>query len=341
MKTGIRIATFVAVMVGGWVWAGPTGAVQTREQVRLDLDLIDGSRVIGVPVLTSVPVQTSYAKMDIPLRQIVSMEFTADYEKVSLALRNGDSLLGVVHLEAVSLDTLFGKVEIAIVSIKQARVLLSGGPLSAAVLRGRLLHYTFDNDTGERVADASGNGRDGVMRGARWTKDGKIGGACEVGRQVGYVETPDQDVWSFSGDFSICLWVKLNSLPLGEQMIVGHDDGGGERNKWAFEFHNGNITFHINNPRSQSYRIAAVPWQPEVGRWYHLAVRRRGTTYTIYVDGAAVSKDDNTLPIPAANAPLTIGQAEGLFVEGTLDDLMIFNRALSSEEIQSVYDAGK
>ncbi|MFY9120532.1 MAG: hypothetical protein WAO57_09450, partial [Syntrophomonadaceae bacterium] len=107
MKTGIRIATFVAVMVGGWVWAGPTGAVQTREQVRLDLDLIDGSRVIGVPVLTSVPVQTSYAKMDIPLRQIVSMEFTADYEKVSLVLRNGDSLLGVVHLEAVSLDTLF------------------------------------------------------------------------------------------------------------------------------------------------------------------------------------------------------------------------------------------
>lgn len=81
-------------------WADRRGA--NAGTGRLGLDLIDGSRVIGVPVLTSVPVQTSYAKMDIPLRQIVSMEFTADYEKVSLALRNGDSLLGLSILRPLA-----------------------------------------------------------------------------------------------------------------------------------------------------------------------------------------------------------------------------------------------
>lgn len=342
MKIGTRIVTVAAIMTSGWVWAGPVDTNQTTEQIRLDLDLTDGSRVIGVPTVTVIPIQTPYAKMDIPLRQIMTMEIGQDHEQASIALRNGDSLKGVINLGPVALDTLFGNVKIGIEIVKRARVLLSGGTLSDAVRRGLLLHYPFDTDTKDKVADVSGNGRDGIVKGARWTPEGKIGGAYKVGKGDGHIETPDQDVWSFSGkDFSVCLWLKLRSLPTGEQVMVGHDDGGGERNKWIFEFLNGNLDFHINNPRGQSYRIAAVPWQPETGRWYHLSVSRKETTYTIYVDGVAVSKEDNALPLPAASAPLTIGQAEGLYMEGTIDELMIFDRALSAEEIQSVCDAGR
>lgn len=342
MKIKTRIVTFVAMMINGWGWAGPAGTNQTPERLQLDLDLVDGSRIIGVPTVTSVPIQTPYARMDIPLRQIVTIEIGEDHEQASIALRNGDSLRGVVNLGPVGLDTQFGNVNLGMEIVKRARVRLSNGTLSDAVRRGLLLHYPFDTDTGDKVADVSGNGRDGMVKGARWTREGRIAGAYKVGRGDGHIETPDQDVWSFPGkDFSVCLWLKLSSLPTGEQVLVGHDDGGGERNKWIFEFLNGNLDFHINNPRSQSYRIAAVPWRPETSRWYHLSVSRDKTTYILYVDGVAVSKEDNRLPLPAASAPLTIGQAEGLYVEGTIDELMIFDRALSAEEIQSVCDAGR
>jgi hypothetical protein len=113
----------------------------------------------------------------------------------------------------------------------------------------------------------------------------------------------------------------------------------GERSKWAFQMQNGNLDFHINNPRRENYRIAASPWSPQTDRYYHLSVTRNGDTYSIYVDGTRFSTDSNPLPIPAAKAPLTIGQAEGLYVEGMVDEVMIFNRALSQDEVKQIYDA--
>ena len=61
----------------------------------MSLDLADGSYVIGMPSIKSVPVQTPYAKIDIPLREILSMEIGDDHETASFELRNGDRLKGV------------------------------------------------------------------------------------------------------------------------------------------------------------------------------------------------------------------------------------------------------
>ena len=48
----------------------------------------------------------------------------------------------------------------------------------------------------------------------------------------------------------------------------------------------------------------------------------------------------NNLAIPAANAPLTIGQAEGFFMQGLMDEISIYDRALTAGEIASIYEAG-
>lgn len=60
MKIG---AILLAVMlIGGWAWAGDGG---TNQALRLELDLLDGSHIIGAPAIASVPVQTPYAKIAI------------------------------------------------------------------------------------------------------------------------------------------------------------------------------------------------------------------------------------------------------------------------------------
>ncbi len=99
---------------------------QTNATLRLAIDLVDGSRLIGTPVIATVPVQTSYAKMDVPLAQIKALKIGADHETVTLNLRNGDKLTGVLSLAPIKLETLFGPASIGIEHIQQLRVTLGG-----------------------------------------------------------------------------------------------------------------------------------------------------------------------------------------------------------------------
>ncbi len=97
-------------------------AMQGVTTLRLSVDLVDGSHIIGTPGITNVPVQTSYAKMDVPLTQIQSLKIDADHETVTLNLRNGDKLTGVISLKPIELKTLFGTVSVGIEHIKELRV---------------------------------------------------------------------------------------------------------------------------------------------------------------------------------------------------------------------------
>jgi len=88
--------------------------------VKLSLHLFDGSRIVGTPGLTAFPLQTSYAKMTIPVGKVRRIEATAEGEvvdlkkgeTVSVRLRNDDRLQAVLLLDAVELTTLFGKATI-------------------------------------------------------------------------------------------------------------------------------------------------------------------------------------------------------------------------------------
>ncbi len=99
--------------------------------LRLELDLFDGSHLIGTPSLASVPVQTPYAKIDIPLPQVVTVKFDDNHEYAAIDLRNGDKLKGVVHLDPVALESVFGKLSVAVEHIRKITVTASGGPMPA------------------------------------------------------------------------------------------------------------------------------------------------------------------------------------------------------------------
>ncbi len=80
--------------------------------LRLAIDLADGSRVIGVPQIKSVPLQTFYAEMDVPLKAIASIHIQDDRETASIDLRNGDRIKGVLDLKPLELQTIFGDVAV-------------------------------------------------------------------------------------------------------------------------------------------------------------------------------------------------------------------------------------
>ena len=88
-----------------------------------------------------------------------------------------------------------------------------------------------------------------------------------------------------------------------------------------------------------------VPGAPIIanGRWHHVALVRDGTTNTIYVDGANPGTAISPHPVQLSNtAPMRAGMSACTGVDGTnpyegdLDELMIFNKALSQQKINAL-----
>ena len=91
------------------------------------------------------------------------------------------------------------------------------------------------------------------------------------------------------------------------------DEGPGGQNKWFFALGQGSLILRCTTRRSPpDFYLVRAPFSPVLGQWYHLAVTKTGTMFTIYVNGVAVGSEISPSPIANANAPLTIGEAESL-----------------------------
>jgi len=62
---------------------------QTNTSLRLAVELVDGSRLLGRPAVTSAPVRTAYARMDISLALVAAITMAGDHEKATVDLQNG------------------------------------------------------------------------------------------------------------------------------------------------------------------------------------------------------------------------------------------------------------
>lgn len=211
---------------------------------------------------------------------------------------------------------------------------------------GAISWWPLDETSGTIAADRVGN-NPGAYANGPVPAAGKVRGALRFDGS-NYVAVADSDQWAFgTNDFTIDLWANWDvpgSGSIGEpgDIFIGSDEGPGLRNKWFFALGGGVLDFtvyNVANPPSNFFLVRA-PFSPVVGQWYHLAVTKRGTLFTIFVNGVAVGSEISTSPIANANAPLTIGQAENIgFMNGRLDEVSISNRALTQEELKAIFDA--
>ena len=215
---------------------------------------------------------------------------------------------------------------------------------------GAVAWWPFDESVGPTAADIIG-GRNGTDYGfvePPVPAPGEVGNALEFFGFTGYsyVAVPNDPVWTLgSNDFSIELWANLattggNLIQPGD-IFIGHDEGPDNQNKWFFALGGGYLFFHINSPTLGPQRFPLIPFAPTANTWYHLTVTRSGSLYSIYIDGSLAGTATNSETIPAAQAILTIGQAEDLgFVDGRLDEVTIYDRALTAQEVHSIWAAG-
>jgi uncharacterized repeat protein (TIGR01451 family) len=195
------------------------------------------------------------------------------------------------------------------------------------------------------------DGNHGTLVNGTTVVTGKVGNAFSFDGIDDFVQVPDSDLWTFgSNDFSIDLWANFSTVDTGSRdqlrnVFVGHDGAQPPFftvNKWIFHYAENGLFFHIfDMTEAIPIFLGPFPFTPVVGQFHHFAVTRSGSTYTFYADGGAIGSTIDSRAIPNAVAPLTIGQSEGVgFFHGLIDEVQIYNRALSQAEIQSIFLAG-
>jgi WD40 repeat protein/serine/threonine protein kinase len=209
---------------------------------------------------------------------------------------------------------------------------------------GVVAWWPGDGNAKDSVGDNHGELKGGVT-----FSPGIAGKAFRLDGATRFVEVPRSDRWGFGRrDFSIELWVQFRGVGVPSSDInpsavfVGCDEGINDRNKWFFAYRAEELWFFVANPRTQRDHlvVARAPFSPDLDQWYHLAVTRNRGTFTIYVNGAPAASRTTDVIIPNPDAPLTIGQAEGtFFLNGLIDEIAIYDRALSPDEVKARWSA--
>jgi T5SS/PEP-CTERM-associated repeat protein len=197
---------------------------------------------------------------------------------------------------------------------------------------GLIAHWDAENG----AMDATGNGHDGIFRGnAATTTAGPFGKAFTLDGDGDYIEIGDELDMGAS-DFTLAAWVNGARDPgmneWGRILDKGYASGY-ELGRTGFA-HTVGFTFLNSDPSFTSTSEVIDE------TWHHIAIVKSGTTATVYADGVA----EGTVTVSAQaqdNAlPLLIGYNPGEGLRGAwmgmLDELKIFDRALSPNEIAAL-----
>lgn len=197
------------------------------------------------------------------------------------------------------------------------------------------------------VLDASGNNRTGTSTNLATTSvvRGKIGQALRFNGSNSRVSFPTT-VFDGTGNspvnaITISAWIKtVNTAAV--QAIASKYTGGGAR-PFQFRIQSGNLRFGLYNGTTETVlTTASLPISSN--NWYHVLAVWDGSLMSIYVDGAFVQSTAFTGPISyTGSTNLGIGYtgSDNFPFDGLIDEVRIYNRALSLSEILRLYNTEK
>ncbi len=343
----------VVVLAAALAVAGRAEGGKTEPALRLVIELVDGTRLVGTPAIESIPVRTPYATMDISLKYVLALRFEADHKTASIDLWNGDQIRGIIDLKPVELNTVFGKAAVAVAHIRQIRV-----RSSASLSQGLVVHFTFDADEGDVVTDRSGRGHHGAVHGATWVREGRAGGGFEFDGRGGHLRVAGSPAFACT-NATLAAWIKPASYQTAHDECWPVIDSLSLRPNSGMQLvlHDNEIGFGYRSP-GYSNLVDSEPvfTAADSGQWHLIAAtyEHSGSRSRIclFVDGNLVKTAEEATPAMTYDGQIlyvginydspAAGAVNGYLREfnGLMDDIRIYNRALSAEEMRELYEIG-
>lgn len=195
----------------------------------------------------------------------------------------------------------------------------------------------MDEGLGDTAYDISSKANHGVIHGASWV-DGKFGKALEFEGSSNYLEVTDA-VSLRPLSFSFLFWMYIYSGC--EKTVV-----------LSKENRTIKVGFWIDSPLTADYRPRLTLFNGVSGvdvvtssetlvttKWYHVAFTYNyvSGSANVYINGVNRGNGSFSNFVPSS-VPLWVGKVADLYFKGIIDEVRIYNRALSAEEILDIYN---
>ena len=205
-----------------------------------------------------------------------------------------------------------------------------------------ILYLPFDDGSGEVAEDLSDNKNDGTIFGNATWADGKEN-KCLNFASGSYVKVSEIPAYDVSAAISLMGWVNTTTVTTWARII--------DKSQWqdnGFDLalsqatHAPLFEFFVNNTTSQALAITKV----DDGKWHFIVGTFGNKKLRIYVDGVMEQEVTSVgnVDIKLNDWPIMIGveanNGTGQPYVGKIDEIAIFNRELSADEIQDIYQNG-
>jgi hypothetical protein len=182
--------------------------------------------------------------------------------------------------------------------------------------------------------DLSGNGNTGTLNGVSFVDD-PTGRADSIWFQgnpdyISFAST--SNIPSGNANYTISTW--FNPSSLGTNGLVGWGNYGTTNQSNSFRL---SATGLVNSWGSNDLSVTT---SLSTGTWYNAVATFNGTTRQIWVNGSSVGSDTPTSHNVTTTSNLTVGRTNtSEYFDGYIGEVQIFNRALTSNEIVTNYNA--
>ena len=198
---------------------------------------------------------------------------------------------------------------------------------------GLVAAYNFNQGAGTTVPDASGTGNTGAIAGATWSALGKYGGALSFNGVSSRMDIADANSLDLTSAFTLEAWVYPTAAGGWRTIILKEQPNdltyalyaGGDADRPSGWANTGRFQHSVEGP-------SALP----LYAWTHLVTTFDGSMLRIYVNGVLVRDFAASGTVTASSGKLRIGgnAVWGEYFKGRIDEVRIYNRALSLAEIQ-------
>ncbi|MEV0228470.1 LamG-like jellyroll fold domain-containing protein [Nonomuraea sp. NPDC050786] len=202
---------------------------------------------------------------------------------------------------------------------------------------GLVAAYGMNEGTGTTVADSSGKSNTGTLSNATWSNSGKYGKALSFNGTNAYVNIPDSTTLRLTTGMTLEAWLNPATATGYRTALIKQHASGNAYALWANADNNQPYTEIVTGTDQGLLGTASLP----VNTWTHLTATYDGATLRLYTNGTQVAQKAVTGTIRGDTQPLRIGGSAlwGEYFNGLIDDVRVYNRALTPTEIQNDMNA--
>jgi hypothetical protein len=207
--------------------------------------------------------------------------------------------------------------------------------------KGMIGYWSFDEGAGTTAYDRSGYGNNGTLYNSPTWTTGQVGGALSFDGVDDYVDCGINPVFNLT-QLTMMLWIKTpNSMGQVWRNILSKTGSDRDFGFWMYSADNVKVYgLHQSSSRFGSW-IAYLSIPFDLNTWHYVVITIDSTgLQKAYADGQFISSYQGVASNANNSYPIWIGRSDNYW-SGLIDDVRIYNRALSDAEIQAIYNATK